>query len=250
MFQISFTADFIQLMEHNGKPFRFKLFDIYQREDVFKVNTDGVLCAAWVSNFKGEHIIEIGSGTGVMSLILAQKFPGKKIKTIELQSEAAALTQFNIIQNLPFSKNIECIEQDITSYHSNIFFDLIVSNPPYYEQDSLSVSLQDKIAKHHLGLTRIDFLKSIEKLSHAGTLLYVVYPMAEGKLFIEEAATFNWFPIHILKVKPTHDKPFHRMVICLSRNKKEVVIDEIQILDELGYTLKYREMMRDYYLIF
>lgn len=229
----------------------FKKFEVFQREDVFKVNTDGALCAIMVKALGKERMLEVGSGTGVMSLILAQKFPEAEIVTIEIQPEAAALTRLNIRHNTPLSEHIKSVEGDIKDYHPDVTFDIIISNPPYYQRDSLSTQLHHKIAKHDIALNRMDFLKSIQRLTHENSVLYVVFPVEEGRLWMEEAAAYQWFPQEIIQVKPAADKPCHRLLIRMIRRKEAVQESELSILDtDRQYTEAYRKRCKDFYLIF
>lgn len=140
------------------KPFRFKQFDILQSSDVFRVGTDAVLLGVLSDVMGAKQILEVGTGTGIISLMLAQRNPDANILAIDINSEAVNISQTNFL-NSPFSDRIKSQLQDFKQFEAGEKFDLIISNPPYFEINS---SDKDILARQRLEL---DFSDLIQKAS-------------------------------------------------------------------------------------
>ena len=117
------------------KPFRFQQFDIQQNADVFRVGTDAVLLGALANLSEAKNILEVGAGTGIISLMIAQRNPEAQILAIDINSEAVNISQANF-SNSPFSDRIKSQLQDLKNFETEEKFDLIISNPPYFEINS------------------------------------------------------------------------------------------------------------------
>src|SRR5690606_511108 len=127
--------------------FRFKEFTVYHDRCAHKVGTDGVLLGAWTKAGSPEHILDIGSGSGVISLMLAQRFPGAKVTGIELD-QASYEQSLENIQNSPFRDYIQILQGDFITKALPGKFDLIVSNPPFFKNAMLSGKSERDKARH------------------------------------------------------------------------------------------------------
>ena len=134
------------------KPFRFQQFDIQQSSDVFRVGTDAVLLGVLSSVHLAKKVLEVGTGTGIISLMLAQRNPEANILAIDINSEAVDIAQNNF-SNSPFSERIKSQLQDFKKFETLEKFDLIISNPPYFEINS---SDKDILARQRLELDFLD----------------------------------------------------------------------------------------------
>lgn len=222
-----------------------------QEDPVFKINTDGVLLAAWLTGPPDGRYLEIGCGTGVLSLMMAQKYPNANIVCIDLLKKAADLTNHNIDINRPLSDHILCLQQDVTTFSDSNAYDVIFSNPPFYAGDTLSGSVEEALAKHDIGLNQISLLESIERLSLANTLLYVIYPFIEGKSMIDLAKTYGWYNTQKVEVYPAPHKPAHRLLLKFERKETTCLSSALTILDDQNkFTAAYQALTKDFYLKF
>jgi tRNA1Val (adenine37-N6)-methyltransferase len=137
------------------KPFRFQQFDIQQNADVFRVGTDAVLLGILANVSKAKNVLEVGTGTGIISLMLAQRNPDVEILGIDINTEAVNISQTNF-SNSPFSDRIKSKLQDLKNFETEKKFDLIISNPPYFE---INNSEKDILARQRLELNFSDLIK-------------------------------------------------------------------------------------------
>lgn len=227
--------------------FRFKQFAIVQEKSAMKIGTDGVLLGAWATQNNPQQILDIGAGTGLITLMLAQRFPKAKIIGIEIDQEAAIEAQSNL-RNSPFHDRCEIIQTPFQLYTPEIKFDLIVSNPPFFEI-SLSEVSNRSIARQQLQLTFEELIQNSEKhLTENGTCAYIIPYNAHQKL-IEIAEQFQLFPSEVLHVKGNEKAPLKRSLIAFTRNKSDCKIDELIIEKERHiYTDSYIDLTKDFYL--
>jgi tRNA1Val (adenine37-N6)-methyltransferase len=228
--------------------FHFKHFSIDQTDCAMKIGTDALVLAAWVNTENQVHkILDIGTGTGVLSLMMAQKFPNSIIHAIEIDEKACNQANQNFNQN-ELGKNCKAFQADFLEHSFSSQYDLIISNPPYFSQSTKASSLERTLARHNDSLPLKDFLKkSKELLSEIGTL-HLIIPFEESKILINYAQEIGLFPIHILNVygKSTQLK---RICIQFSKTAKEDIIQhELIIRDENGkYTKAYKAFTVDFH---
>ena len=161
------------------KPFRFQQFDIQQNADVFRVGTDAVLLGALANVSKAKNVLEIGTGTGIVSLMIAQRNLEAKILAIDINSEAVNISQANF-SNSPFSDRIKSQLQDLKNFETEEKFDLIISNPPYFEINS---SEKDILARQRLELNFSDLIKKSSQLLSENGLFSIIIPIDSEKEF-------------------------------------------------------------------
>lgn len=130
------------------KPFSFKQFNINQSEKVFRIGTDAVLLGALAGVFGKQNILEIGTGTGIISLMLAQRNSEANITAIDINPEAVGLARENF-ENTPFKERLKAFEKDFKTFGSSDKFDFVVSNPPYFDANS---STKDILARQRIEL--------------------------------------------------------------------------------------------------
>ena len=140
------------------KPFRFQQFEIHQSSDVFRVGTDAVLIGVLSNVVNAKQILEVGTGTGIISLMLAQRNANANILALDINAEAVKISQNNF-SNSPFSDKIKSQLQDFKNFETDEKFDLIISNPPYFK---INNSEKDVLARQRLEL---DFSDLIQKAS-------------------------------------------------------------------------------------
>ena len=214
-----------------------------------KVGTDGVLLAAWV-NVKGiKNILEVGAGSGVISLILAQRTASDtKIKAVEIEKEDAQQAKENV-ERSPWHNKITTYHQGFQNFTSSKLFDLIISNPPYFNNSQLPPSLKRSQARHTGSLSYAEFISlSIQLLTPSGKLA-VVLPVEEGKLFQSLALENNLHPCRQLAFYSRKGKPQERWLVEFVFGPSELSMEKL-ILHAEGedWTEDYKMLMKDFYL--
>ncbi|KAA0129150.1 methyltransferase [Chryseobacterium sp. SN22] len=194
------------------KPFTFRQFEIRQSKGVFRVGTDGVLLGASASVSHASKVLEVGTGTGLISLMLAQRNPQAEFLGIDINEEAAELTRVNF-KNSPFASRLNNMHQDFKSFNTSEEFDMIVSNPPYFE---VSDSEKDKIARQTVELNFLQLIsKSAGLLSEKG-ILSVIIPVEAGEGFVHTAEIHGFILIRKINIKGIKTANIKRLILEFS----------------------------------
>ncbi|KQT15269.1 tRNA (adenine-N6)-methyltransferase [Chryseobacterium sp. Leaf404] len=227
------------------KAFSFKNFNIQQSQNVFRVGTDGVLLGALANVQSALNILEVGTGTGLISLMLAQRNPDALISGIDINEEAVNLTQQNF-ENSPFSSRLKSFHQDFKDLDSEEKFDLIVSNPPYFEESS---SEKDKIARQTVELNFKQLIsKSAGLLSEKG-LFSVIIPAGTGDYFIEISNENKLFLNRKINIKGIENSKTKRLLLEFSLNESE--LEESDFVIEKSprkYSDQYLELTKEFHV--
>ena len=236
--------------------FRFKQFIIHQDKCAMKVTTDACLFGAWVaenirnSELKAVNALDIGCGTGLLSLMLAQKCD-MDIDAVEIDEE----TSLQAIENeeaCPFKNAISIINTDIRNYRAEKKYDIIISNPPFYENELKSDSSKKNTAHHSYNLTLDDVLLSIKKNLSKDGLFFLLVPFkreSEIRSLVRESE-MKIIQITLVRQSVNHDY-FRVMLMGKNDNEDstEIIFDEISICDDKQqYTEEFVELLEDYYL--
>ena len=170
--------------------FQFKQFIIQQDRSAMKVTTDACLFGAWAAqevkskNEKVKNILDIGAGTGLLSLMFAQKNSSAIIDTIEIDNDAYEQAKENVAAS-PFSDRINIINGDVKTFSFSKKYDVIISNPPFYENEIKSLNEKKNIAHHHSGLLLEELINIIKlNLAPSGDF-YLLLPFKRNKEFKE-----------------------------------------------------------------
>jgi len=232
----------------NRKPFRFKQFEIFQDNTAMKVGTDGVLLGAWSTLLAGNRILDIGAGTGLISLMLAQRFPTAIIDAIELDEDAYHQAKENIL-NSKFKERINSHHLALQEYQSDIKYDLIVSNPPFFIVNDRIELDSRKQARQQETLTFDELLNKTSQLLNIQGKAAFIIPFDLEENFIEIGEKYNLYPSKILNIKGNQQVEFKRSIIELSFDKCEILKDELIIeIDRHQYTDDYINLTKDFYL--
>ena len=229
--------------------FHFKQFSIEQDKCAMKIGTDGVLLAAWLPIRKGSlQILDIGTGTGLIALMLAQRMPEAIIIALEKDSLAAQQAKENF-NNSIFKKRISSIETRLQEYENPLSFNIIVSNPPFFEPNKKMVSNNRKEARQSETLTFLELLsKSYELLKKDGSAFYII-PSTRTKEFLKTASSIGFFLKKETKVKGNKDTPVKRSLLELVKIKVPLQTSELTLETERHkYTKEYLNMVKDFYL--
>ena len=235
--------------------FAFKQFTIYQPyADVMKVSTDSVLlgCFANVENINQGNALDIGCGTGLLCLMLAQKNRSLKIIGIDINANACECAQYNVKQSL-FYQQIEISNISLKNFleKSNFSYDVIISNPPYFSNSLQSQRTEKNIYRHQQEMTYEELLKSVNVLLKDEGLFYVVIPYYEEKQFRALINDHNLY-IHKTLVVWAHPKKQHPHIFIFEIQKHSSEYSHIQNLyiynDQFRYSEEYLNFTKEFYL--
>ena len=207
------------------KPFQFKEFSISQSKNVFRVGTDGVLLGVAATVEGAKNILEIGTGTGLISLMLAQRNPQATIQSIDINKEAADLANSNF-QNSHFKERLRAYHVDFKEFKSNEKFDLIVSNPPYFEENP---SGKDILARQQKELSFQILIENAAAFLSENGLLSVIIPFESTTDFENKALESNLF-LHRKKIifGMLHSKA-KRVILEFGFQKRDIKYSELVI---------------------
>lgn len=227
--------------------FRFKQFEISQEKSAMKIGTDGVLLGAWANAKDSVSILDIGTGTGLISLMLAQRFPTAKILGLEIDENAANEAKFNFEQS-PFSDRLNLIHSSIQNFEPNHPFDFIVSNPPFFDRTHLEDSARNT-ARQQSDLTLNELLMHTNRLlTPTGKAAFII-PFDKAPEFIEFAGKQHLFPSKIMQVRGNVSAEIKRILIELTRNKQSTLLEELVIeIQRNVYTEDYIQLTKEFYL--
>jgi len=232
------------------KPFHFKQFTIHHDRCALKVGTDGVLLGAWTTCANANTILDIGSGTGVISLMLAQRSLAK-ITAIEIDCDAAKQSAENFI-NSPWNKRLTAQHislQQFTEAKEWNTFDLIVSNPPFYSIQKETTQRSTARSEQELSLTEL-FTATSKLLSKNGRFC-LIYPWNRKDELLKVAKTFHLLPSRICTVKGNQNTEVKRLLVEF--NCKKSTLEETELTIEMErhlYTEEYQRLLKDYLTIF
>jgi len=231
--------------------FTFKEFTIFQEKAAFKVGTDGVLLGAVAEVINRKRILDIGTGTGLISLMLAQRSEAS-IVSIEPDYESFLQAEENVSQ-CKWRNRINVINIDLQNYASDEEkFDLIVTNPPYFNNSLKNPDARKSSARHNDSLSSADLLIGVARLLNDGGIFQLIMPYVEGSIFIAEAQQYGLYCNNILKIKPLPTAEVRRLIMTFSRGKHKFTEKFLTI--ERGerheFTDDYKALTKDFYLKF
>lgn len=227
------------------KSFKFKQFEIQQSDDVFRVGTDGVLLGVFSNVDSAKNILEIGTGTGLISLMLAQRNLNANFLGIDLSKEAVNLTKLNF-ENSPFCLRLKNILQDFKTFETEDKFDLIVSNPPYFEENS---SDKDIIARQTVELNFRQLISNSAKFLSEDGIFSVIIPFEVGAGFIEIAREYHLYLNRRVNVYGIENSKVKRLVLEFSFNENTIVESDFVIeKSPRKYSDQYLELTKEFHV--
>ena len=230
--------------------FQFKQFIIYQDQCAMKVCTDACIFGAWFAEKIPSHsvVLDIGSGTGLLMLMLAQKNKSE-IDGIELDLASYKQLKENISSS-KWKENLKVFPGDVRTFAFPSKYDFIIVNPPFYEDDLLSPSSQKNVAMHSKALTLAQLIQVIDRNLASSGFFGILLPHHRSTYFEEIAAERNFQLQEKLLIRQTPHHPYFRCIMRFSKNKENFQVNaDLTIQNETGeYTGEFVELMKDYYL--
>lgn len=231
--------------------FQFKQFTVYHDRCAMKVGTDGVLLGAWTNVEDSYTALDVGSGSGLITLMLAQRSKQLKIKAIDIDKSAFEQSSINAIRS-PFREQIECKHtslQDMANSDTHLF-DSIVANPPYFNQSLKSPDSKRSMARHTDTLPIEDLINYSSKLLNSNGRLSIIYPHDDKDLLIALGRSHGLYVSRITNVSPTVGSQPKRVLLELS-GKDSCILSEDDLVIETRrheYSPEFTELVKDFYL--
>ena len=231
-------------------PFQFKHFSIQQNSSAMKVGTDGVLLGAW-SNIMEGSILDIGTGTGLIAIMLAQRDRSIQIDAVELEKEAYQEAKTNI-HSSGWSERITAYNSSIQEYKTEKKYNLIISNPPFFLNSTKAPKSDRNLARHTDQLSFVDLIDTVVRLLNADGIFSLILPLKEAEHFINLAKQHKLFLNKRCEVKPNPNKSAKRILMEFSFHQKTIKEEELIIETETRhqYTKEYISLTKDFYLKF
>ncbi|MBP8823411.1 MAG: methyltransferase [Flavobacteriales bacterium] len=230
--------------------FRFKQFTVHQDRCALKVGTDGVLLGAWTRYAGVRGILDIGTGTGVVALIAAQRCPEAVVHAVELD-RASALQARENAQASPWHGRITVHQADIRTWPPASGIDLVLCNPPFYKGHSVSKNDRMATAKHEGPLSMEALFAAVEHCLAQVGRLSMVWPLDRWNDVLAVAAAHGFFPARGCAVCYRAGKAPKRMLVEFARNGNHAAWEQLTVQDADGrFTPEYRTLLGDLELHF
>ncbi len=232
--------------------FQFKQFSVEQDRCAMKIGTDGVLLGAWTPIENNPFsILDVGTGTGVIGLMLAQRSNAQQIDALEIDEEAYEQAVDNF-ENSPWSDRLFCFHAGLDEFveEPEDEYDLIVSNPPFYTEDYKSDNEQRDLARFADAMPFEDLIEAADLLLSENGIFSTIIPFKEEARFLAIAKEYELYPFKITHVKGTPTSETKRSLLAFSRNENAIItLDELIIeTARHQYTPEYIALTRDFYL--
>jgi len=227
------------------KPFTFKYFEIQQSKEVFRVGTDGVLLGALAGVENASRVLEIGTGTGLISLMLAQRNTTATFLGLDINTNAAALTKTNF-ENSPYHSRLDNLHQDLKTFETKEKFSFIASNPPYFEE---SGSEKDKIARQTVELNFRQLIEASVRFLAEDGILSVIIPVEAGEVFVRTAIENQLFLIKRINIQGIENSKTKRLILEFSLTEKP--LSEFDFVIEKSprqYSDQYLELTKEFHV--
>lgn len=243
-----FFCYFCAAMANRG--FQFKRFKIEQEGAALKVGTDACILGAWAHHPAPARILDIGTGTGLLALMLAQRYDAP-VEALEPEPEAAAHAQDNFNMS-PWPSQIRLHELRVQDFSPAHPFDLIVCNPPFYPNHLKTANRQRNLALHQEELDFGTLARHCKQLLASQGLCYILLPPRQAGEFEMAARETALYPQQRLLVQERQETPIHRTVVAFG-HIPQVSVKEASLViraENGGYSAAYKALLHDYYLIF
>lgn len=234
------------------RPFKFKQFEIFQDKTAMKIGTDGVLLGAWATiPNTTTKILDIGSGTGLIGLMMAQRSDAEIIDAVELNENAHNQSVENF-ENSQWADRLFCYHASLQEFATEIDekYDLIISNPPFFSSTHKDTSKDRAMARHTQTLTYQQLLQNTAILLENNGIFAVIIPYSEEEKFLKIAENYDLYPQRITRVKGNHTAKTKRSLLELTfqQTNKNQISELVIEIERHQYTEEYQNLVKDFYL--
>ena len=231
--------------------FNFKKFHVNQDRCAMKIGTDGVLLGAWTPLINNQfNVLDIGAGTGILSLMLAQRSNAEQIDAIEIDEDAYEQCVENF-EASPWGDKLFCFHAGLDEFvdEPEDEYDLIISNPPFYTDDYKSDNTSRDLARFEDALPFEELIEAAALLLSDNGIFSVIIPYKEEERFVSMCQELDLFPLKITRVKGTPTSEIKRSLLAFCRIEQTPLIDELVIeISRHNYTSEYIELTKEFYL--
>jgi tRNA1Val (adenine37-N6)-methyltransferase len=231
--------------------FSFKQFSVNQERCAMKIGTDGVLLGAWAPLINNPNaILDIGAGTGILSLMLAQRSTAEQIDAIEIDEDAYEQCVENF-ETSPWGDRLFCFHAGLDEFVDDPEdkYDLIISNPPFYAEDFKTDDSQRDMARFQDAMPFEELIEAAALLLSDNGIFSVIIPFKEEAKFVSMCKELDLFPLQITRVKGTPTSDIKRSLLAFTRIEQTPLIDDLTIeISRHQYTPEYIALTKDFYL--
>lgn len=232
--------------------FKFKEFTVYHDKCAMKVGTDGVLLGAWANVADSKNILDVGAGSGLIALMVAQRNKMLVVDAIDIDIDAVNQAKWNV-ENSPFADRIKVLNTSLNELAaiSSCKYDAIVSNPPFFVQSLQSPDKQRTLARHTESLSMTDLFASSASLLAENGCLFIVYPYDQKKILLEEAERVGLFAKKITDVFSTPQATAPKRVLIEFVKEKKCLVETTKIIIEKErhiYDESFLALVKSFYL--
>ncbi|MGQ1888935.1 tRNA1(Val) (adenine(37)-N6)-methyltransferase [Thermophagus sp. OGC60D27] len=233
--------------------FRFKQFSIRQDKAIMKVGTDGVLTGVWTPiPDHTKSMLDVGAGTGLIALILAQRCCEAQIDAVELDDPSCDDMEANF-EASPWANRLSVYRSSFQTFCDTVGkqYDLIVCNPPFFSGGMKNPSARKALARHNHALSHVDLIEGIKKSLRQTGVFSLILPVLDYENFRLEAARRGLYEYRLLKIRPTPSKSVKRVISVWGLQLPRVALQAEELVIELSrhhYSEEFRTLTRDFYL--
>lgn len=229
-------------------PFHFKQFVIEQKAGVMKVGTDGILLGAWINASEANHILDIGTGSGMIALMCAQKNQEAKIDAVDIEEAAFKLATKNTAASI-WKDRMEVFHASIQEFSKvrDIKYDLIVTNPPFFTGGTFSKDADRNQMRHTIKLPNGELLQVVRRLMKRTGRFCVILPYLEGLRFKEQAEQYGFFCTRKTEVFPTPTKGIERLLLQFEFSEKTLEEGQLIVEENQQYTEDFVNLTKAFY---
>lgn len=227
--------------------FKFKHFEIHQDRCAMKVGTDGVLLGAWALG--GKRILDIGSGTGLISLMMAQRYPEAQVVGIDLDAEACAEARENVAAS-PFADRVNIVDCRLQDYESLEKFDAIVSNPPFFLNSLKNPDSKRSMARHADSLPFRELFRGVKLLLSDDGVFSAIVPVEVLEAFASEGYMHGFYLLRQCGIKTVERKQPKRYLLTFAKHRSMEMDDMVEtIMDSEGNSSEwYAKITEEFYV--
>lgn len=212
-----------------------------------KIGTDGILLGAWAAA-TGTRFLDIGTGTGLLSLMLAQRFPDAKIDALELEKDAAARARINF-QESSWQDRLSCFPVALQDWQTEVPYDFLICNPPFFQTGLRAVQVSRSLARHTDQLSYADLARHSARLSHSQSGLAMILPVVAFSALQEQMLLHHWYLRQRCVVQPLPYKAPHRYLLAYQRQSGPLIESHLCISAQPDqYSDQYRNLTSSFYL--
>lgn len=236
-------------MPKRGEIFQFKQFKVSHINSTMKVGTDAVLLGAWIDITDSISILDVGTGCGVISLMLAQRNSIVRIMAIDIDDSSVKEATKNFI-NSPWSERLDCLNTSLQEFSSDIKFDHIVSNPPFFLDGTLSPAKSRYAARHTIKLSYNDLLSNTTRLLKSGGKLSIIIPSEQEQMIIAIAKSSGLKVCRLLNFIPKKGMKSERSIITFLKSETEIVTERKEMIhytEQNQWSEDYINLTRNFY---